>query len=97
MPPGLTIVGGSLLDASYGNPHIQCILAYTDGAGASIFIRQGWVGLTSAKWDRLVKESEYNALANRVATLEAKLNDFAAMQTRLQALETRVESLENNQ
>lgn len=31
MPPGLTIVGGSLFDASYGNPHIQCILAYTDG------------------------------------------------------------------
>lgn len=97
MPPGLSIVGGSLLDASYGNSRIQCILAYTDGAGASVFIRQGWVGLTSATWDRLVKESEYKALANRVAALEEKLNDFAAIKTRLQALETRVESLENNQ
>lgn len=99
MPPGLTIVGGSLLDASFGNAYIQCILAYTDGKNASVFVRQGWtdVGLANAKWDRLVKESEYNALVNRVAALEAKLNDFAAIQTRLQALETRVESLENNQ
>lgn len=97
MPPGLTIVGGSLLDASYGNPHIQCILAYTDGKSASIFVRQGWGGLANAKWDRFVKESEYNVLVNRVATLEAKLNELAVMQTRLQALETRVESLENNQ
>lgn len=99
MPPGPTIVGGSLLDATYGSAHIQCVLAYTDGRGASIFTRQGWtlVGLANAKWDRLVKESEYNVLANRVATLEAKLNELAAIQTRLQALETRVESLENNQ
>lgn len=97
LPTGVTIVGGSLLDASYGNPHIQCILAYTDGAGASIFVRQGWVSMGSASWDRLVKESEYKALANRVATLEAKLNELAVMQTRVQALETRVESLENNQ
>lgn len=97
MPPGLTIVSGSLFDASYGAPRIQCILAYTDGAGASIFVRQGWAGLTNAKWDRLVKESEYNVLVNRVATLEAKLNELAVMQTRVQALETRVESLENNQ
>lgn len=96
MPTGLTIDGGSLLDASYGAPRIQCLLAYTDGKGASIFIRQGLGGLTNSTWERLVKESEYKALANRVATLEAKLNDFAAIQTRLQALETRVESLENN-
>lgn len=98
MPSGLRIVGGDLLDATYGKAYIQCILAYTDGKNASIFIRQGWTksGLANAKWDRLVKESEYNDLVNRVATLEAKLNDFAAIQTRLQALETRVESLENN-
>lgn len=44
-----------------------------------------------------MKESEYNVLVNRVATLEAKLNELAAIQTRVQALETRVESLENNQ
>lgn len=96
MPPDLAIVGGSLLDASYGNPHIQCILAYTDGAGASIFVRQGWVGLTTATWDRLVKESEYKNLAYRVATVEAKLNELAVMQTRVQALETRIKSLETN-
>lgn len=97
MPSGVTIVGGSLLDASYGNPRIQCILAYTDGANASIFVRQGWTGLANSTWDRLVKESEYKALANRVATLEAKLNELAVMQTRVQALETRIKSLENNQ
>lgn len=41
--------------------------------------------------------STYNALVERVTAVEKKLNDFAAIQTRLQALETRVESLENNQ
>lgn len=97
MPSGVTIVGGSLFDASYGDSRLQCILAYTDGRGASIFVRQGWTGLTDSTWERLVKESEYKALANRVAALEAKLNELAVMQTRLQALETRVESLENNQ
>lgn len=97
MPSGISIVGGSLFDASYGNPHIQCILAYTDGAGASIFVRQGWMGYNyGATWERLVKEPEYEALANRVATLEAKLNELAVMQTRVQALETRIKSLENN-
>lgn len=96
MPSGLRIVGGSLFDASYGNPHIQCILAYTDGKGASIFVRQGWTSLANAIWDRLVKESEYNVLVNRVATLEAKLNKLAVMETQVQALETRIKSLENN-
>ena len=78
MPPGLIIVGGSLLDASYGNARIQCILAYTDGKGASIFIRQGWAGLANAKWERLVKEPEYNALANRVAKLESQVAALTA-------------------
>ena len=96
MPSGLRIVGGSLFDASYGNPHIQCILAYTDGAGASIFVRQGWTKFPNTIWDRLVKESEYKNLANRVATLEAELNELAVMQTRVQALETRIKSLETN-
>jgi hypothetical protein len=43
-----------------------------------------------------VKESEYKKLANRVATLEAKLNELDVMQTRVQALETRIKSLETN-
>lgn len=97
MPSDARIVGGSLFDASSGDVRVQCILAYTDSTGASMFVRRGWGSLANAKWERLVKESEYNALVNRVAALEAKLNDFAAIQTRLQALETRVESLENNQ
>lgn len=79
---GVRIVDGSLLDAGYGNPRIQCILAYTDGKGASIFVRQGWAGLTGATWDRLVKESElsaytpmsaYNALVKRITTLESQV------------------------
>ena len=97
MPSGLQIVGGSLLDVSYGNARVQCIIACTDEAGASIFVRQGQTGLADAKWNRLVEESEYNALANRVATLEAKLNELAVMQTQVQALETRIKSLETNQ
>lgn len=99
-------VSGILLDASYGNPHLQCVFAYTDGLGASIFVRQSWLGSTWSDWTRIIREnnissyvplSTYNTLVARVAALEAKLNDFAAIQTRLQALETRVESLENNQ
>lgn len=43
-----------------------------------------------------MEEAEYKALANRVATLEAKLNKLAVMQTRVQALETRIKSLETN-
>lgn len=43
-----------------------------------------------------MKDSEYNALADRVATLEAKLNELAVMQTRVQALEARIKSLETN-
>lgn len=86
MPPNLSIVGGSLLDASLSNAHIQCILAYTDrkgasvtdGKGASIFVRQGWGSLAGAKWDRLVKEPEYNVLVNRVATLESRVAALTA-------------------
>lgn len=81
MPSGVVLVGGSLLDASYSNARIQCILAYTDGAGASIFTRQGWTSLANSKWDRLVKESEYNALVNRVAKLESRVAALTATAT----------------
>lgn len=81
MPPDATIVSGSLLDASYGNARVQCILAYTDGKGTSIFIRQGWASLANAKWDRLVKESEYNSLVNRVAKLESRVAALTAAAT----------------
>ena len=86
------------MDVSYANARVQCIIAYTDVAGASIFVRQGWtdLGLANAKWYRLVEEPEYNALANRVVKLEEKLNELAVMQTRVQALETRIKSLETN-
>ncbi len=82
MPPGVNIAGGSLLDASYGSAHIQCILSYTDGRGASIFVRQGWGSLAGTSWERLAKASElssyvqlstYNALVNRVAALESQV------------------------
>lgn len=78
MPTGVTIVGGSLLDASYDNARIQCILAYTDSHGASIFVRQGWGGFANTKWHRVVKESEYNALVNRVAKLESQVAALTA-------------------
>lgn len=81
-PPGIAITGGCLLDANYGNVRIQCILAYSEGGGgASIFTRQGWTSLANTKWDRLVKESEYNALVNRVATLESKVAALTATAT----------------
>lgn len=100
------IVSGILLDASYGNPHLQCVFAYTNELDASIFVRQSLGGSIWSNWTRIIRKNDissyvplstYNTLVARVAALEAKLNDFAAIQTRLQALETRVESLENNQ
>lgn len=39
---------------------------------------------------------DVSALTSRIATLESKLNELAVMQTRLQALEARINSLENN-
>lgn len=81
-PP--TIVNGILADASDGAARIQCILAYTDGTGVSIFVRQGWASVANSKWDRLVKESNlssyvplstYQALETRVKALEAKLSN----------------------
>ena len=40
---------------------------------------------------------DVSALTSRIATLESKLNELAIMQTRLQALEARIKSLETNQ
>lgn len=88
------IISGSLLDASYGNSHIQCILAYTDETGASIFIRQSWLGIKWTPWQRIIKESDlssyvplstYNALAARVTALEQALTQSAPSATGLNA------------
>lgn len=82
MPSDARIVSGSLFDASSGDARIQCILAYTDSTGASMFVRQGWGSLGATSWGRLVKESElsaytpmsaYNALVKRVAILESQV------------------------
>lgn len=81
MPPEMSIVDGELFDASDGNVRLQCILAYTNGRGASIFTRQGWGSFTTAKWDRFVKEYEYNVLVNRVAKLESQVAALTAAAT----------------
>lgn len=81
MPSGISIVGGYLLDASHGNAHIQCIIAYTDGKDASIFVRQSWTGVSWGSWSRLVSESEYNTLSNRIATLESQVAALTAAAT----------------
>lgn len=90
MPSNARIVDGSLFDASSGHAHIQCILAYTNSAGASMFVRQGWANMEASSWDRLVKDSElsayvqlstYNALVKRVATLESQVAALTAAAT----------------
>ena len=40
---------------------------------------------------------DVSALTSRIATLESKLNELAVMQTRVQALEAHINSLETNQ
>ena len=50
-------------------------------------------------WHRLAFASDIpnvSELTSRIATLEAKTNELAVMQTRLQALEARIKSLETN-
>ena len=53
-------------------------------------------GLSWQEWQKLALLSDIpdvSALTSRIATLEAKSNEFAVIQTRLQALESRVTSL----
>ena len=53
-----------------------------------------------AEWKMIEPTSgtlDVSALTSRIATLESKLNELAVMQTRVQALEARIKSLETNQ
>lgn len=67
--------------------------------GVEIYTR----GLKSGSWTAWARMAsmadipKVSTLTSRIATLEAESNEFAVMQTRLQALEARIKSLETNQ
>lgn len=48
------------------------------------------------EWKRMAFVSDVSATTASIAELEKKMNDLAVMQTRLQALEARIKSLETN-
>lgn len=52
---------------------------------------KAWKGMASVS-DTL----DVSALTSRIAALESKLNELAVVQTRQQALEARIKSLETN-
>lgn len=67
------IVGATLMDVSEGRTRIQCLFAYTDGRGVSVFVRQGWVTIANSPWKRLLDEGDLSAMTSRIAALESQV------------------------
>lgn len=72
------IVGATLMDVSVDRTHIQCLFAYTDSRGVSVFVRQGWVGIENNPWKRLLDESDLSAMTSRIAALESQVAALTA-------------------
>lgn len=71
-------VGATLMDVSEGDAHIQCLFAYTDGKGASVFVRQGWAAIANNPWKRLLDEGDLSAMTSRIAALESQVAALTA-------------------
>lgn len=67
------IVGATLMDVSEGNARIQCLFAYTDDRGLSVFVRQGWTTIANNPWKRLLNEGDLSAMTSRIAALESQV------------------------
>lgn len=70
---GLGIAGATLMYVSVGLARIQCLFAYTDGRGVSVFVRQGWSEIANNPWRRLLDEEDLSAMTSRIAALETKV------------------------
>lgn len=67
------IVGATLMDVSGNRTRIQCLFAYTDSRGVSVFVRQGWVTMANSPWKRLLDEDDLSAMTSRIAALESQV------------------------
>lgn len=67
------IAGATLMDVSVGLTRIQCLFAYTDSRGVSVFVRQGWSKIANNQWKRLLDESDLSAMTSRIAALESQV------------------------
>lgn len=67
------IVGATLMDVSEDRTCIQCLFAYTDTGGGSVFVRQGWATIANSPWKRLLDESDLSAMTSRIAALESQV------------------------
>lgn len=78
--PGVNfkIVGATLMYVSMYNAHIQCLFAYTDSGGMTVFVRQGWVKIANAPWKRLLDERDLSAMTSRIAALESQVAALTA-------------------
>lgn len=105
MPDGIDNIRGTLI--VFTRPRSaytgQMLLANLDN-GRTI----NWLYLRASrdngeswgKWQRVALVDDLydvSALSSRIAALESKSNELAAMQTRVQALDVRIKSLETNQ
>lgn len=75
------IVGATLMDVSESRTRIQCLFAYTDSKGVSVFVRQGWVTLANSPWKRLLDEGDLSAMTSRIAALESQVAALTAAAT----------------
>lgn len=78
--PGVNfkIVGAMLMYVSVGSAHIQCLFAYTDSGGMSVFVRQGWAKIANVPWKRLLDERDLSAMTSRIAALESQVAALTA-------------------
>lgn len=78
--PGLDfkIAGATLMDVSEDHTHIQCLFAYTDSRGVSVFVRQGLASIANTQWRRLLDELDLSAMTSRIAALESQVAALTA-------------------
>lgn len=75
------IVDATLMDVSENRTRIQCLFAYTDSRGVSVFVRQGWATIANSPWKRLLDEGDLSAMTSRIAALESQVAALAAAAT----------------
>lgn len=75
------IAGATLMDVSEGHTRIQCLFAYTDSRGVSVFVRQGWSAIANTPWKRLLDEGDLSAMTSRIAALESQVAALTAAAT----------------
>lgn len=102
-PKGSSDTTGILFVQQSGNDRFQILIAtWLNGDNRKIYYRTGVKGFSVEwnDWQQVAFSDDIpnvSALTSHIAALESKLNELAIMQTRWQALDARIKSLETNQ